>query len=234
MLSFLELGVVHHSVRHKRVSQFSATFARRQKRQCYVALIICVVWTHLRSENFEFSLRSEPNHPFDTLEHKLLYAVVDLENIMNEGKNSKNSAPRQHPARKVEAPARYPSKVNPNRVLGKDIEVQRSFLSPSSGNRFQRYSYQPPSMLTDLPPTGLALEVTPIPQEHFRFRNYNELLANSNTQLPVSVTLHKEKTGLMATIQNVNDVPVSLRMFDAQAVSFHIHLARFKVMCPCR
>ncbi|CAF1751362.1 hypothetical protein Bca4012_044266 [Brassica carinata] len=50
--------------------------------------------------------------------------------------------------------------------------------------RFQRYSYQPPSMLTDLPPTGLALEVTPILQEHFRFRNYNELLANSNTQLP--------------------------------------------------
>uniref|UniRef100_A0A0D3E9W4 Uncharacterized protein n=2 Tax=Brassica oleracea TaxID=3712 RepID=A0A0D3E9W4_BRAOL len=69
-LSFLELGFVQHSVRHKRVSQFSATFARRQKRQCYVALIICVVWTHLRSENFEFSL----------------------------------SAPRQHPARKVEAP----------------------------------------------------------------------------------------------------------------------------------
>ncbi|CAF1751377.1 hypothetical protein HID58_087311 [Brassica napus] len=49
-------------------------------------------------------VRSEPNHPFDTLEHKLLYAVVDLENIMNEGKNSKNSAPSQHPARKVEAP----------------------------------------------------------------------------------------------------------------------------------
>lgn len=42
------------------------------------------------------------------------------------------------------------------------------------------------------------------------------------------MTLHKEKTGLMATIQNDNDVSVSLRMFDAQAVSFHIHLARFK------
>ncbi|KAL0685761.1 hypothetical protein Bca4012_052609 [Brassica carinata] len=97
--------------------------------------------------------------------------------------------------------------------------------------------------------------VTPVPQEHFRFHNYNELLANSNTQLPgnslticfshvqhcdrllrqgarrtgaMVLTPQSSKASPSSSRRSPCDVSVSLSMFDAQAVSFHINLDRFK------